>query len=121
MADATDGSFAICSRCWARALILPPGRFEHLLGASKAHGRLWGATRPALLRLVRAGCDVLASCSRLLLSFSGRLVGGRSFMAIGPETAFDQLMLHMEQVPGVVRLQMVFNLSQKTGASSLVD
>src|SRR6266436_4530618 len=74
VADAPD---ALCDllTLLGEALLLTPGRFEPLLGLLKAHGRLWGATRTALLGLVPRRLQMCWHLLELLLSFSGRLVG----------------------------------------------
>lgn len=51
-----------------QALVLTPGCFELLLGLLQAHGRLWGAARPALCGLASRGVQMRVHLLKLLLS-----------------------------------------------------
>src|SRR5262249_61878771 len=95
--------------------MLATGRFERVLGLLQAHGCLWGPTRPALFGLVIRAYRVGLQPFELLCGFANGLVCRPFFGGYGTGDGFDQLVLHMKQVRRVMRLQIMFHISQEPG------
>ena len=112
VANATDTRldlFALLSE----TLVLTTSRFECLLGVLQAHGCLWGAPWTALFGLITRVFRVTLQPFELLFGLGDGLVGRPFFGGHGTRNRFDQLVLHMEQVRRVMRLQIVFHIGQQ--------
>ena len=99
----------------SEALVRTSGRCECLLGVFQAHGCFGGPTRPALFGLLTRAFLVGLQPLELFLGFDHGLVCRPLFRGHGTGDGFDQLVLHMEQVGGVMGLQIVFHIGQQPG------
>src|SRR5215831_12491939 len=106
VADATNVRHDLLTLL-SEALVLTTRRFEYLLGLLQAHDCFWGTARPVRFGLVTRGLGTGLYVFELLPGFGDGLVCRPLFRGHGPGDRFDQLVLHMEQVRLVVRLQIV--------------
>src|SRR5215208_2413811 len=101
-------------------LVLTTSRFEGLLGVLQAHGFLWGAPWTALFGLITRVLRVTLQPFELLFGLGDGLVGRPFFGGHGTRNRFDQLVLDMEQVRRVMRLQIVFHIGIRLRRDTLL-
>jgi hypothetical protein len=111
MADTADALGHLFS-LQGEALMLTPGRFEHLFGLLQAHGRLWRAARTAFFGLVARALLVGLRLFELFPCFADDLVGGPLFGGHRRGDRLAEFMLDMEQVRRVVCFEIMFHIGQ---------
>src|SRR5438094_4282946 len=101
VADASDVRLDLCPLL-RKTRVLTTGRCKCVLSLFQAYRFLWRATRSTLCGFVTRALRVALQPFALLFGFRDRLVSGPFFGGQRTRDRFDQLVLHMEQVGGVV-------------------
>ena len=114
VAEATHARLDLCT-VLSETRGLTAGRCERWLGVLQAHGVFWEGARTTLCGLVTCTLWVGLPPFELLPGCGDSLVGRPLFGGHGTGDCFDQLVLPMAQVGGVVRLEILFHRGEQAG------